>query len=69
MLVIVGYVRIRKGRLYRHGEGIAGVRREGRGRRQKSVLRVTLLHAINALSPVAGSSLVQTPFLYLRIPH
>jgi hypothetical protein len=65
MLVIVRYVRIGKGRVYRHGERIARVRREGRGRRQKngpgchavrlgiSVIRPW--HAIDALSLVAGS--------------
>jgi hypothetical protein len=85
MLVIVGYVRIEKGRFYRHGERIARVRREKMGKKVEgtpcsqqftpgSVIRRR--RAINAFTPVAGSSrtpstgtLVQTPFLYLRIPQ
>jgi hypothetical protein len=65
VLVIVGYVRIEKGRFYRHGERIARVRREKMGKKveerpsftqftPRSVIRRR--RGINAFTPVAGSS-------------
>jgi hypothetical protein len=61
MLVIVGYVVIGKGRFYRHGEGIARVRREKMGKKVEERQRshssvIRRRHGINAFTPVAGSS-------------
>ena len=84
MLVIVGYVRIEKGMFYRHGEKITGVRREKMGKKVEERLAFTQFSLASVITrrrhqrlhpgcwligtPSTGT-LVQTPFLYLRIPQ